>query len=69
MNTPHLWLVILVIGAALPAHAADISLQSDYFSASHPVPLLSFNGPVVEGDVEQLRAVFDANPYSRQSRW
>ncbi len=61
MNTPRLCLAIIAFGMMLPARAADISLQSDYFSASHPVPLLSFNGPVVEGDVEQLRAVFDAN--------
>jgi hypothetical protein len=44
-----------------PLHAAEVTLVSDYYSRFHPVPHLRFDGPVLEGDAEQLKALFDAN--------
>ncbi|HHY48984.1 MAG TPA: hypothetical protein GYA10_04485 [Alphaproteobacteria bacterium] len=54
-------IVAAAVLAAAPgaAHAADISLVSMHYSASHPVPHIHYDGPTVAGDIEQLQAVYD----------
>ncbi len=61
MHLARLAALAACLFAVAPAQAATVTLVSDYFSAGHPVPHLRFEGPVVEGDMDQLKALFDAN--------
>ncbi len=60
MNIFGARIAAIIIFAALPVQAADIAFRADFYSAAHPVPQLHFEGPVVEGDAEQLRSLIDA---------
>ncbi|ODT80199.1 MAG: hypothetical protein ABS76_17285 [Pelagibacterium sp. SCN 64-44] len=61
MNIVRLWPAAAAICFAASAQAGEFTLVSQYYAAGHPVPHLHYEGPVTEGDVEQLRALFDAN--------
>lgn len=51
----------LAMLAAAPLEAAEVTLVSGSYAEGHPVPHLRFEGPVVEGDLDQLKSLFDAN--------
>lgn len=44
---------------AMPASAATITLLEPHYSTDHFVPHISFEGPVVVGDLEALSALYD----------
>jgi len=46
---------------AAPSLAAEIDLVSEYYSSSHPVPHLHYEGPVLEGDLKSLAKLFNEN--------
>lgn len=54
-------LILLSALAASPTRAATVSFISWFYSSDHFVPHLHFEGPVVDGDVEQVRSVFDSH--------
>lgn len=51
---------VFVISAG-PVLAGSMTLVSEYYSADHPVPHFHYSGPVQQGDLQQLQALFDAN--------
>lgn len=50
---------VAVIFAAHAATAADITVKSAYYSTNYMVPHIHYEGPVLDGDIEALQAVFD----------
>lgn len=61
MSFARLCVIASLALLATPAAAGTVTLVSDSYSLSHPVPHLHFEGPVVEGDIDQLKTLFDAN--------
>ncbi len=53
--------LLFVTLVATPLHAAEITLVSDYYDRFHPVPHLRFEGPVLDGDTAQLKALFKSS--------
>ncbi len=50
---------LLAGGIVAPAAAANISLVSMQYSASHPVPHIAYEGETVAGDIAELQRVYD----------
>ncbi|UYN99779.1 MAG: hypothetical protein KIT02_00600 [Devosia sp.] len=53
-------LILAAMLAAVPAQAATVTFMSWFYSADHAVPHIHYDGPVVDGDLDQLKSVFDS---------